>query len=275
MPSPLLRLYPGPTARVSLTGRYLAHDLRHYGAVGRPFVYANFLVSLDGRAAVADPRTGRRRVPPAIANGRDWRLYMELAAQADALLISDKLLRAVAQGRYAEMVDLGQEGLEDLIQWRRRRGLLAQPAVAAISPDLRLPVPVKGGFFPDEVLVLTTGGAPAGRARDLEQAGVEVVRAGPGPRLTGGEITGALAERGHAILYSLAGPGVLHTLAADGEVNRLYLTTALSLLGGEGYDTLTRGPGLARPAGFRLSELYLDATAPEGSSQLFHTLIRG
>ena len=57
-------------------------------------------------------------------------------------------------------------------------------------------------------------------------------------------------------------------------MDRLYLTQALTLLGGQEFETLIRGASLPTPAGFRLAELHFDSAAPEGSSQLFQTLVR-
>ncbi len=50
----LLALYPEPE-RTALEGLYLSHDLRRCRRGGDPFVYSNFIASLDGRIAVADP----------------------------------------------------------------------------------------------------------------------------------------------------------------------------------------------------------------------------
>ena len=44
------QLYPAPSREVPLPGLYLRHDLRRYGPeLGRPFVYTNYVASIDGR----------------------------------------------------------------------------------------------------------------------------------------------------------------------------------------------------------------------------------
>ncbi|MFB6260508.1 MAG: hypothetical protein ABEJ96_02220, partial [Thiohalorhabdaceae bacterium] len=187
MAESLLRLYPDPPRECRLEGRFLDHDLRRYGRPGNPFVYSNFIASLDGRVARPDPVTGRRTVPPSIANQRDWRLFMELVAQADVLLVSDRLLKAIAAGRHTALIDLEASGLEDLVQWRRERGLVRQPALATVSRDLDLPAPDLAARYTREILVITSSHAPPNRVAALERGGVEVVRAGPGPYVEAGD----------------------------------------------------------------------------------------
>ena len=100
----ILRLYPFPTIQIPLVGAYLAHNLRqHSGEIGKTLVYANFVVSLDGRIAIPPPSGIGLMVPKATANGRDWRLYQELAAQADIILSSGRYLREWAEGRAQEI----------------------------------------------------------------------------------------------------------------------------------------------------------------------------
>ena len=58
---PVIQLYPHHAGH-ALEGLYLAHDLRRLAA-DRPFVYANFVASLDGRIAIADRAKGGLKVP--------------------------------------------------------------------------------------------------------------------------------------------------------------------------------------------------------------------
>ena len=48
---------------------------------------------LDGRIALPAAGRSSHQVPPAIANARDWRLFQELAAQADLLITSARYFR--------------------------------------------------------------------------------------------------------------------------------------------------------------------------------------
>lgn len=266
MDKPILRLYPAPCEEQPLEGTYLSRSLPD-GPADEPFVFTNFIVSLDGRISEVDPHSGRRRVPGAIANNRDWRLYLELAAQSDVLLTTARHLRAVAGGRHAGL--LGLEGHPDLADWRRARGMSPQPALAAVSESLEIPVDAVRDHFPGNLIVLASASAPVSKVEKLQAQGVEVLRAGTGPALDGRAIGQALAGRGWRRIYSIAGPRVAHALLAGGVLNRLYLTLATLVLGGRQFDTLTLGDGLAPPACFTPAALYLDRAAPAGAAQLF------
>src|SRR5262245_29102122 len=98
----VLRLFPGPPAPVPLHGLYLREPLRptahRLGRGATRFVYTNFIASLDGRISLPDPLTTKRSVPPAIANARDWRLFQELAACADSVVMSARYVRDLPRG---------------------------------------------------------------------------------------------------------------------------------------------------------------------------------
>lgn len=267
MSDAIVRLFPTPSEQRPLEGTYLAHDLP--GRSGdEPFIYTNFIASLDGRISELDPGSGRRRVPTAIANKRDWRLYMELAAQADVLLTTARHLRAVADGRHTALLELAP----DLSDWRRNRGMTPLPALAAVSESLDIPVEAVRRRFEGPLYALVSTAAPAEKIERLEAQGVSVLRAGAGPALDGRAVARALAGQGWRRIYSIAGPRVFHALLAGGVLDRAYLSIATLILGGREFDTLTLGGSLSPPARFTLSELYLDRAAPPGAAQLFGVL---
>src|SRR5690606_6878447 len=100
-----MSLYPNPGQETALRRMYLAHDIRERTAPGdRAFVYTNFVTSLDGRIAVERPDGSGLMVPSQTANPRDWRLFQELAVQADILITSGRYLRDYAGGRAQEIL---------------------------------------------------------------------------------------------------------------------------------------------------------------------------
>lgn len=254
MNAPLTRLHPAPRRECALQGLYLAHGLHRCAHAQRPFVYSNFIASLDGRISEQDPQ-GRRRVPTALANPRDWALYLELLAQADVLLTSSRHLRAVAEGRQTELLTLP----EPLMTWRREQGLSKRPAWAVISRNLNVPARRLRERHRSPLLVLTCDAAPAARRRELEAADIELECVNRGERVDAGAAIHALTLRGVRSCYAIAGPRLLHSLLDAAVLDRLYLTLRLRLLGGDHYDTLLRGPALEPPMRSRLRELYLDA----------------
>ncbi len=264
MTESVLRLYPIPAVEMPLRGLYLAEDLRRPGAE-RPFVYTNFITSLDGRIAQTDPVTRRKGVPRPIANRRDWRLFLELAAQSDVLLTTGRHLRAVADDRLVDLVTLS----EDLMRWRQQQDLPARPQIAVVSESLTLPVEALPLELRRRLLVLTSENAKPEAIRRLERADVPVQCAGTGPGLLGNQVVETLAQRGLRTVYSIAGPRIHRTLLGSGVLDRLYLTLAHRVLGGEDSDSLVRGAPLEPPPGFALRSLYLDAESLDGAGQLF------
>ena len=60
-----------------------------------------------------------------------------------------------------------------------------------------------------------------------------MLRAGSGTLVDGSRMTTQLAALGYRSIYAIAGPEVFHTLLEANVINRLYLTIAQQLLGGE------------------------------------------
>ncbi|MGA7800847.1 MAG: pyrimidine reductase, partial [Gammaproteobacteria bacterium] len=175
MTDDLLRLFPIPTQAVSLQGCYLAHGLHRCGQAGRPFVYTNFITSLDGRIAIAAPGRNTHQVPPAIANPRDWRLYQELGAQADVLITTARYLRQLAIGEAQDMLPVGlSPDFEDLRRWRLTQGLPPQPDVAVLSASLDFPAETLTGLGHRRIYVITGESADPERIRGLRDQGIDV-----------------------------------------------------------------------------------------------------
>ena len=129
------QLYPFPTMERSLKGLYLAHNLRQVSTEsGTPFVYSNFITSLDGRIAISHPTRSGLMVPKETANERDWRLYQELATQADIIISSGRYLRDWADGRAQEILQVDDPRFKDLRDWRSERGLPLHPERQGLEP---------------------------------------------------------------------------------------------------------------------------------------------
>lgn len=201
-----MRLYPPPQLTRSLQGTYLADDLRKPAAAdGQTYVYANFVTSLDGRIAVADARGGLI-VPRETANARDWRLFQELAVQADLIISSGRYLRDYAAGKAQEILRVYDDPqFADLRDWRRDHGLTTQPAITIISNSLDFPIPPALTAGGRQVVVCTTNRADAARIRDIQAHGVPVVVA-DSDEVTGDWLVRAMADLGYHVIYSAAGP---------------------------------------------------------------------
>jgi riboflavin biosynthesis pyrimidine reductase len=270
----LIHLWPLPASERPLQGTYLAHDIRQYAAEsGKPFVYSNFVTSVDGRIAI--PRAGDdgMTVPKDTANERDWRLFQELAAQADIIISSGRYLRDWAAGRAQEILRVDDPRFADLRTWRAERGLKPLPDIAIISRSLDFPIPdvlTAGGR---QVVVVTVAGQDAARVDEIEAKAGRVIIAGQ-KGVDGAEMVRQMAEMGYQTVYSASGPKVLHLLLTANVLNRLYLTSANRLLGGRPFSSIVEGPLLEPAYDLQLSEVSLDPAALDGLGQLLLTYDR-
>jgi len=270
MSGKVIQLYPTPAQELTLQGLYLAHALHNSADESGPVVYSNYIVSLDGRIAIKHPCSNETTVPSAITNARDWRLYQELAAQADVLLTTGRYLREMVDGEAEGGLPLSRdEKFRDLHQWRKQQGLPPQPAVAVISGSLDLPFEQIHQHIERPVYVLTGNQASDFRLKQAKLAGVKVIQAGSGTRVEGKAMVEALVREGFNSLYAIAGPQLLETLITDQMLDRLYLTQVNRLIGGREFDTLLESRQLQPPADFALKALYLDTQNDEGISQTF------
>lgn len=270
----LIRLFPQPAQETRFKGAYLAHDLRqHYGDSGEAFVYTNFVVSIDGRIAIPHPSGSGLMVPKDTANERDWRLYQELAAQADIIISSGRYLRDWADGRAQEILEVDDPRFFDLRDWRRQMNIPPQPDIAIISASLRFPIPEVLTTEGRKVVVFTTADPDPARVSEIEDQAGRVIVAGENS-VDGAIMIKKLNELGYKCVYSGAGPRIMHLLLAGGVLNRIYLTFANRVLGGSPYSSLVEGPLLSPTADFTLNSLYLDRHSLGGLGQLFFSYDR-
>ncbi len=263
------QLYPLPAAERPLQGLYLAHDLRRFGKEsGKPYIYTNFVVSIDGRIAIPHPEKDGMKVPKATANDRDWRLFQELAAQADLIISSGRYLRDWADGRAQEILEVDDPRYADLRDWRKERGLKEHPDIAIISRSLNFPVPdvlMAGGR---EVVIFTTEDADPDRVAELKSKPCKVVEAGENG-VDGRLMAGRMGELGYRTVYSATGPKVSHLLLKGKVLDRFYLTHANRLLGGKPFSSVVEGELLQPAQDLTLNAIYWDSAALNGLGQLF------
>jgi riboflavin biosynthesis pyrimidine reductase len=273
----LVRIFPLPSKDVALRGLYLSDALAPPATRATSFVYANFIASLDGRISLLDPRTWKRSVPDAIANRRDWRLFQELNACADALLTSGRHVRALSHVSARSFPISSEHEYEDLVRWRLALGLAPQPAVVVVTASLDFP-PLTPLVESGRVVYVATGAAADPRKiAAVESQGVRVLIAGDGARVEGRKLVDALAREARSNIALIAGGEVLDALIVDNVLDRLYLTLACRLVGGLSFDTLLTGPPLAQAARFKLKALHYDAQSADESDveQLFAIFDRG
>lgn len=266
----ITRLYPPDSESVEHKGLYLRQGLRKLDLPeGSTFVYANFITSLDGRIAVPDKEGKGVTLATQITNERDWRLFQELAVQADVLLTSGRYLREYEQGPKQELLQVYDDPkFADLGRWRNEQGLPDYPAVAVISRSLDFDVPAPLKESGRKLYIFTTQDADQARKQALSEQGADVVIAGE-QDVTGESLVSTLRNAGYVFIYSTAGPNIFHLLMAGGVLDRLYLTIAQRILGGDPYATIMEGPLLSSPADFKLRSLFFDPEAPDNVGQYY------
>jgi riboflavin biosynthesis pyrimidine reductase len=265
----LMQLFPQPIQEIPFNGVYLAHDLRQYAQrSGTAFVYSNFVVSIDGRIAIPQSSGKGLMFPQAIANDRDWRLYQELATQADIIITSGRYLRDWANGNAQEILQVDNPRFADLRNWRQNRGLPPQVDIAIVSRNLRFPIPDALTANGRNVVVFTIANSDPNGVKDIESHAAQVIVAGK-DSVDGNTMIQHMTELGYQTIYSAAGPKILHLLLIDRVLNRLYLTYANRLLGGQPYASIVEGPLLDPTVNLKINTIYLDADGMDGLGQLF------
>jgi len=263
------RLFPPPCEAVDLHGLYLGLKLHELGTPGQPFVYANFLSSLDGRIALEDA-DGTAHLPKSLTSPADFRLFLELQAQADCLVTHGGYLRSLAAGRLGNILQIGQRPESaDLPQWRAENGLKPQPAIVVASASLDFPLPDSIREFGQTCYVATGRKADPAKVEYWRGRGCEVLFAGEGGRVEGTPLARALGERGLRSIYLIAGPEMLDTMLRGGKLGRLFQTVTHQLMGGTAFRTVSSGHEFGPAGHLKLRSLYYDPDSPEGVGQWF------
>lgn len=262
----LLRLYPQPCQEISFKGLYLEHKLHTLGAIGSPFVYANFLSSLDGRIALEDTAQGTTYIPKHLMTDSDFRLFMELHAQADCLITHGGYLRALGEGRLGNILQIRDN---DLAEWRRNQGLAAQPDVVIASASLNFSLHESLSKHGQKIYIATGRKADPERVNAWRKRGYTVIFSGDDRLVHGAALIHELTRLGYKCIYLIAGPQMLDTIVRERQLYRLYLTITHQLMAGKDFRTMLTGDALGEIGNLLLSSLYYEAGSPPGSGQFF------
>ena len=266
MQKKLLRFYPQPADYCAIKGLYLAHHVHSLGTPELPFVYANFLSSLDGRIALEDISRSITYIPEHLTNVTDFRLFMELHAQADCLITHGGYMRALGENRLGNILQIRDK---DLVQWRRNNGLNAQPAVIIASASLNFPMHNSLQEHAQNVYIATGKNADPERIRFWQNLGFPILKTGENRMVQGAQLTHELGRLGYKSIYLIAGPQMLDTMIREEQLNRLYLTITHQLIGGKDFRTLLTGSTLGQEGNLALESMYYDECSPAGPGQFF------
>jgi 5-amino-6-(5-phosphoribosylamino)uracil reductase len=191
---------------------------------GRPYVFFNFVSTLDGRAAL----DGSTRP---LGGPADLEMLLSLRAVADAVLIGPGTVRVEGYGR--------------LVGEQRRADV---PPAVLISR--RFDIPWEAGLFAAaDQPVIVYGPADAADPPPDVVAPVEVVRL---EECTPGAALADLRSRGIRALLSEGGPTLFRGFLAAGFVDELFLTLTPLMTGDEAETAIVSGARLADPARMEL-----------------------
>ncbi len=262
----LLRLYPSTGEESAIKGLYLAHQVHKLGTQGSPFVYANFLSSLDGRIALEDVSQNMTYIPKHLTTASDFRLFMELHAQADCLITHGGYMRALGEGRLGNILQIKDK---EFVEWRRINGLTAQPAVIIASASLNFPMHSSLREHAQTVYIATGRNAEPDRIRYWQDSGYPILITGEDRMVQGAPLIHELRRLGYKNIYLIAGPQMLDTVIRQKQLSRLYLTITHQLIGGMDFRTLLTGATLGTEGNLTLKSMYYDPYSPPGSGQCF------
>jgi riboflavin biosynthesis pyrimidine reductase len=266
MPKNLIRLYPHPGGKTALTGLYLAQQLHKQGTPASPLVYANFLASLDGRIALEDVSQNTTYIPKHLTTASDFRLFMELHAQADCLITHGGYMRALSEGRLGNILQIRDK---KLVEWRHTQGLKDQPAVVIASASLNFPMHKSLHDHAQTVFIATGKNADPERIRYWQDLNYPFLITGNDRTVHGATLIRELRRLGYKSIYLIAGPQMLDTMIREKQLSRLYLTMTHQLIGGKDFRTLLTGAPLGPEGNLRLQSMYYEPGSPPGSGQFF------
>ena len=269
MAKKLLQLFPQSSEKQELKNLYLYKHGWFSANTKQPIVAANFLSSLDGRIAIGTSKKSYTELPKTLTSQEDFRLFLELHAQADCLITHGGYMRSLATNNLGNILQLpNNKDCEDLYNWRALQGLSPHPAlvIASSSLDFQMHASIKDN---DQQVYIATGQqADRDKIKKWQDEGYEVLVTGKSDAVEGKPLIAALAAKNYAHIYLIAGPKMLHTMIDDQQLSKLYLSFSHQLLGGEFFRTKVDGPVLNSPK-LELNSLFYDESSENKHGQFF------
>ncbi len=271
-PSQLQTLYPKGIDQTDLRGLYLAQDVYTLGTYKQPYIYANYVSSLDGRVAVGDAQANWA-VPGHLTSRADWALFKELQAHTDCLVTHSGYLRALQRNEHSNILQFEQsDDSAYLVKWRQLNGLSAQPKILVVSRSLDFTLPKSIFVNRQDVVVLTGSAATQEKSAALQRQGVQVHRLPCSGLISANDVYTTLQNMNVRRAYLQTGPDLLHSVIENRLLSRLYLTTNLSLVGGDPFLSMINGKTFSTHARLKLRSLHLlrsNSASNEQTEQLF------
>ncbi len=269
MSKQILQLYPLPGTKLNLNNLYLNHFGWYQKGATKPRVVANFLASVDGRIAISETHKPDLYLPEHLTSKEDFRLFLELYAQADCLITHGGYLRDLANNKLGNILQLPHEReFLDLHEWRKQQGLKPYADIIIASSSLDFPMHASLKENQQKVFIATGEGANQERCDYWEKQGYEILYTGKSKHVEGAPLINTLAKKGYRHIYLIAGPKMLHTMAADQQLYKLYLSNSHQLLGSDVFRTILDGNALNK-VHLKLNSLFYDEKSENNCGQFF------
>jgi riboflavin biosynthesis pyrimidine reductase len=225
-----------PRAGEVQIGELLAElHLHDRAPADRPYVIANFVSSVDGRATFHGG-SGH------LGDDGDLEVFRALRREVDAVLAGTGTLRAEQYGRILKL----PASRED----RRRRGLAPEPLATTLTRSGDVPLDIPLFAEPEAEVVLFSG-----REIDVSSAAAHVEVVVLDPPALASALAYLRAHHQVRLLLCEGGPAMLAALVRARLLDELFLTLAPVLTGGGTGPALTTGPELPELRGMELASV--------------------
>ena len=273
MAKQLLQLFPQPLEKHDqkheLKNLYLGEFGWFSANTKKPIVTANFLSSLDGRIAISPDVNSSAELPKSLTSNEDFRLFLELHAQAECLITHGGYMRSLAENKLGNILQLPTEkNCEDLYHWREQHALSKYPTIVIASSSLDFPMHSSLQNNNQTVYIATGQQADANKIKYWQDQGYEVLITGKSNSVEGKPLIDALTTKNYKHFYLIAGPKMLHAMLNEQQLNKLYLSHSHQLLGGKIFRTKIDGPVLTPPK-LELTSLFYDKSSENEHGQFF------
>lgn len=269
MAKQVLQLYPHPGTELDLKNLYLNRAGWYQKDTAIPKVVANFLTSVDGRIAIGKNETSEPNLPKQLTSKEDFRLFLELYAQADCLITHGGYLRNLAENKLGNILQLpNDEEFTDLHQWRKQQGLKPSADIVIASASLDFPMHASLNKHGQKIYIATGNKSDTKKCEQWSQQGYEILHTGTSKHVEGAPLIDQLAKKNYKHIYLIAGPRMLHTMFQDRQLSNLYISSSHQLLGSTTFKTILDGDTL-KDVRLKLDTLYYDEKSENDCGQFF------
>ncbi|MFK8026922.1 MAG: RibD family protein [Gammaproteobacteria bacterium] len=270
----VIRLYPGAGESVPLKGLYLSQEKSAWENAKTlgysPYIYANFLTSLDGRIALGEMTGEQYHLPDQLKSDEDFMLFLELYAQADCIITHGGYMRALDDDRLGNVLQLPESSDTQYIHdWRQQQGMKKNPDVVIVSGSLDFPWHSSLNESEQQVHIATGGKANQENKQRWINAGHQVNQMGEQSHVDVKNLIEFLKEKNYRSVYLVAGPELLQDLIEYNYVHSFYMTMSHQLLGGKDFKSLLSGDVLNDSGRMKIENMYMDMESSNSLGQWY------